>query len=139
MNINYLRLEKVPRFSDGWQPVLDALRGGKFFVSTGEVLLPRFTVGGRQSGQIVELTGGRRPEIELDITWTFPLKFAEVVSGDGQAVHRHRIDLTGTASFGSQTLRWNQDLTGRSWVRVEVWDIAANGAFTQPVWLRNSN
>jgi len=27
------------------------------------------------------------------------------------------------------------DLKGRTWVRFEVWDIAANGAFTQPVWL----
>ena len=23
----------------------------------------------------------------------------------------------------------------RKWVRFEVWDVAANGAFTQPVWL----
>jgi len=27
------------------------------------------------------------------------------------------------------------DVKGRTWVRFEVWDIAANGAFTQPVWL----
>jgi len=27
------------------------------------------------------------------------------------------------------------DLKGRTWVRFEIWDIAANGAFTQPLWL----
>jgi len=26
-------------------------------------------------------------------------------------------------------------LKGRTWVRFQIWDIAANGAFTQPVWL----
>jgi hypothetical protein len=35
MNINYLKLDQIPRFEDGWQPVLDALRGGDFFVTTG--------------------------------------------------------------------------------------------------------
>ena len=47
MNINYLRLAKLPRYDDGWQPVLDALRGGEFFTTTGEVLIPEFTVGGK--------------------------------------------------------------------------------------------
>jgi hypothetical protein len=27
------------------------------------------------------------------------------------------------------------DLKGARWVRLEVWDSAANGAFSQPVWL----
>jgi hypothetical protein len=27
------------------------------------------------------------------------------------------------------------DLKGAKWVRFEVWDIAANGAFSQPVWI----
>jgi hypothetical protein len=31
------------------------------------------------------------------------------------------------------TLRPN--VQGRRWLRFEVWDVAANGAFTQPVWL----
>ena len=37
--------------------------------------------------------------------------------------------------FGTRKLRLPLDLKGRTWVRLEVWDIAANGAFTQPVWL----
>jgi hypothetical protein len=32
-------------------------------------------------------------------------------------------------------LRHTPNLSGRHWVRFEVWDIAANGAFTQPVWV----
>ena len=39
MNINYLQLDRVPRFDEGWPPLLDALRKGRFFVTTGEVLL----------------------------------------------------------------------------------------------------
>jgi hypothetical protein len=49
MNVNYLQLDRVPRFDAGWQPVLDALRGGRFFVTTGEILIPEFTVGAKQA------------------------------------------------------------------------------------------
>src|SRR6185436_13768052 len=45
MNINYVQLDAIPRFTSGWQPVLDALRAGKFFSTTGEVLIPKFSVG----------------------------------------------------------------------------------------------
>ena len=34
-----------------------------------------------------------------------------------------------------RTLTLRPELRGRLWVRLEVWDIATNGAFTQPVWL----
>ncbi len=61
MNINHLKLDRLPRFEDGWQPVLDALRHGRFFVSTGEVLLPEFRVGGKESGQTLRLEGKRPP------------------------------------------------------------------------------
>ena len=53
MNVNYPRLEVVPKFQDRWQSVLDALRTGDFFVTTGEVLIPRFAVNGAQSGDNV--------------------------------------------------------------------------------------
>ena len=135
MNINYLRLTKLPRYDDGWQPVLDALRGGEFFTTTGEVLIPEFTVGGRQSGQTLELARNATPVLEANLEWTFPLAFAEIISGDGRKVFRQRIDLTDTESFGTRKLRLPVNLKGRSWVRFETWDIAANGAFTQPVWL----
>src|SRR5690606_34177353 len=42
LNINYLQLDELPEFEKGWQPILNALEKGRFFVSTGEVLLPVF-------------------------------------------------------------------------------------------------
>ncbi|HYG25160.1 MAG TPA: hypothetical protein VEH04_20520 [Verrucomicrobiae bacterium] len=134
MNMNYLRLAKLPRFDEGWQPVLDALRSGAFFTTTGEILIPRFNVGGRQSGQTLAITNSH-VVMETELEWTFPLSFAEVVSGDGEKTYRQRIDLSDTESFGHRSLRTPVDLSGRTWVRFEVWDIAANGAFTQPVWI----
>jgi hypothetical protein len=123
MNVNYLKLDRLPRFSDGWQPVLDALRSGNFFVTTGEILIPAWSV----DRKTLEMTA--------DVEWTFPLAFAEVISGDGAQVQRQRIDLSDAASFGSRTLKIPLDLRGKKWVRLEVWDVATNGAFTQPLWL----
>ena len=60
MNINYVQLDRVPRFDEGWQPVLDVLRSGKFFVTTGEILIPKFTVGGKGSGDVLKLAAERR-------------------------------------------------------------------------------
>jgi hypothetical protein len=135
MNINYLRLDRVPRFDEGWQPVLDALRGARFFVSTGEVRVRDFHVGGKASGETLALAPGDRPEVELTLDWTFPLRFAEIVSGDGTNAYRTRIDLAETGSFGERTLTLTPDFSGRKWVRAEAWDVAGNGSFTQPVWL----
>ena len=140
MNINYLRLEpnRVPRFDESWQPVLDALRGGRFFVTTGEILIPEFTVAAQPSGSTVELPTGGSVEIRATMSWTFPLRFVELVSGDGERVFRERIELADTEPFGERTLTHRLNLAGRTWVRMEVWDIATNGAFTQPVWLKPS-
>ncbi len=135
MNINYLKLDRLPRFEDGWQPVLDALRAGRFFVSTGEVLLPEFTVGGKESGQTLRLGGSATAEVRARVEWTFPPSFAEVVWGDGAAVRRKRIDLSDGEAFASRQLSVAVDLKGARWVRLEVWDVAANGAFTQLVWV----
>jgi hypothetical protein len=135
MNVNYLRLDRVPKFSDDWTPILDALRGGKFFVTTGEVLLTEFSVGGAPSGSTLTLPTDGRPLLKLGLGWTFPMAFAEVVSGDGTKVYRERIDLSDTLAFHSDTRELRPNLKGRKWVRVEAWDVAANGAFSQPVWL----
>ena len=74
--------------------------------------------------------------MRIDLAWTFPMRFVEIISGDGSKVYRQRIDLADTGSFDRRTLRLSPDLTGRKWVRVEAWDVATNGAFTQPVWLK---
>lgn len=133
MNVNYLRLDgPLPRYADGWSSVLGALRGGKFFTTTGEVLIPEFTVNGAKSGE--ETTFGSTTTMRAKIEWTFPLAFAEVVSGDGTKIYRDRIDLTGSAPFGSRTIEKKVELRGRKWARIEVWDVAANGAYTPPVF-----
>ncbi len=134
MNINYLRLDRVPRARGGWQPVLDAIREGRFFVTTGEVLLHDFKVGGKASGETLALSTSDRPEIEVTLEWTFPMEFAELVSGNRTQVYR-RIDLTDTESFGRKTLKLQPELAGRTWIRVEAWDVAGNGTFSSPVWL----
>src|SRR5690606_34353487 len=134
-NINYLQLDKLPKFEDGWQTVLDAMENGKFFVSTGEVLLPVFSVNGKGSGETINLKENGRAEIILDIEWTFPLNFAEIISGDGVDVFRERINLKNTEAFGDQQFNFKINLKGKKWVRVEVWDAAVNGAFTQFVWI----
>lgn len=135
MNVNYLRLDRLPRFGDGWKPVVDALRFGRFFASTGEVLIPEFTVGGKRSGETLARSAAGEAILEAAIEWTFPLALAEVISGDGGQVHRQRIDLSDTQEFGRRTLRVPLALPGRKWVRLEVWDLARNGAFTPPVWI----
>lgn len=136
LNVNYLQLDRLPDYKQGWQPVLDVMQQGRFFVTTGEVLLPTFSVGGKGAGETLTLPADGNIPVTLTADWTFPLTFAEIISGDGRQVYRQRIDLTQTRPFGRQQFRWNANLTGRAWVRVEVWDAAANGAFTQQIWLQ---
>ncbi len=135
MNVNYLRLDRVPRYEDGWQPILDAVRHGRFFVTTGEILIRKFTVGGKESGETLALST-KTAEIRIELDFTFPLRFLEVISGDGQKVYRKRFDRSETSdSLSWLTMEARVDLAARRWVRLEVWDVAANGAFTQPVWI----
>ena len=135
LNVNYLQLDKIPHFKDGWQSVLDAMRQGRFFVSTGEVLLPAFTVNGKGAGETAKISIPGKAKITLSADWTFPLNFAEIVSGDGTKVYRERINLNTTQAFGKKQFEFLVNLKDRKWARVELLDIAANGAFTQPVWL----
>jgi hypothetical protein len=122
MNVNYLRMGALPAFDKGWGAVLDTLRRGSFFSTTGEVLIPSFKM---SSGNAI-----------FSLEWTFPLNFAELVSGDGEKVYRQRIDLSSYGFFGARTFHVPADLSRRRWVRLEVWDVAADGAFTQTVRLR---
>lgn len=134
LNINYVKLDTLPKFKDGWQPLLDSLSGGKFFTSTGEVLIPSFGVGGKTSGEVIDQADGPL-ELAADVEWTFPLSYANVISGDGRQTFYQRVELSETGSFGTKKLQLTLDLKDRKWVRLEVWDIAGNGAFTQNVWI----
>lgn len=135
LNVNYLQLDHLPKYEQGWQSVLDAMRKGKFFVSTGEVLIPAFTIDGKKSGETLTLPASGNVKLSMSLDWTFPMNFIDIVSGDGKQIYRRRINLNNTRAFGRKDFSWQINLTGREWVRVEAWDIAANGAFSQMMWL----
>jgi hypothetical protein len=124
MNVNYVRMGGLPGF-DNYGRVLDALSRGDFFVSTGEVLLPETSVAAAGANQIA---------VRARVRWTFPLRFAEVVWSDGAATQRKLFPLDSTRQFGDAVFEWKVEAAGWKWARVAVWDIAANGAFINPVW-----
>ena len=124
MNINYVKLDRLPDF-DQYGQVLDPLARGEFFTTTGEVLLPRVAV---------KPGAGNRIEVEAEVRWTFPLRFAEIVWGDGAGTERAIIPLADTRPFGESSFRWSAEAPGWKWARVAVWDVAANGAFVNPTW-----
>jgi hypothetical protein len=126
--VNYLKIDKVPGPDEDETPVLKALRDGNFFVTNGEILIKSYAVEG---------TGARRT-INADVEWTYPLRFVEVVWGDGKKIDRQIISATDTAAFGSRKFSIPFDASGKSWVRFAVWDSAGDGGFVQPVWLNAS-
>jgi len=135
MSINYLKLDELPKYEEGWQPVLDVLRNGNFIVSSGEVVLKSFDINGQEPGSTLKRTKGQKTILKTEIDWTFPLSYMEVISGDGKQVYRKRVDLNETTAFGSKQFEIDLDLNQVDWVRFEVWDIAKNGTFTQPIWI----
>ena len=124
MNINYIRLDRLPEF-DRWGDALTPLARGEFFTTTGEVLLPRTDLSRSTPDAIVA---------SVDAQWTFPLRFAEIIWGDGQTTHRQMIQLTDTREFGTRTFEWKVAAPGWQWARLALWDVAGNGAFVNPVW-----
>ncbi len=137
MNINYLKLDKLPDFKEGWQPVLDVLHNGNFWVGTGEIVLKDYTINDQECGGTITLKKGQTVKLKADLEWTFPLSYMEVVSGDGEQLNRKRIDLSDTESFGSKEFEMDLDLSTSTWVRFEIWDVATNVAFTQPIWIES--
>jgi len=135
MNINYLKLDTVPEYENGWQPVLDALQQGRFFVSTGEVLIPEFSINGEESGATVAIIDQASVSLKASLEWTYPMSHLDIVTGDGEQIFRERIDLSATREFGATEFQHTIEVSNKTWVRIEAWDIAKNGAFTQPVWL----
>ncbi len=125
MNVNYLRLDRLPDF-DNYGRVIDALNSGDFFISTGEVLLPKVEIAQDSTDRIVA---------RAEVKWTFPLQFAEVVWGNGSQTQRQIFQLETTREFGSAKFEWKLAAPGWKWARVAVWDIAGNGAFVNPVWV----
>ena len=84
---------------------------------------------------LVHAFDARDGKVTADLEWTFPLRQAELAWWDGAAVRRRTIALDDTREEGRRTFAWPLDLQGVRWVRLEAWDVATNGAFTQPLWI----
>jgi hypothetical protein len=121
--INYLKLDKVPAYNESWAPVVEGIRAGNFFGTTGEILFHNWGIEG----------SGAKSVYTASIEYTFPLEFAELVWSDGTKVDRQIVRLTDTEPFGTKSFRIPFDARGKKWVRFDVWDSAGNGAWLQPV------
>ena len=86
--VSYIKVEGQPGI-DNWKPIVDAMMKGNYFVTSGEVLIPSYSVEG----------AGDKRTISADVEWTFPLEFAEVVWGDGQKADRQIISVTDQPAF----------------------------------------
>ncbi len=126
LTVNYLKLDRVPLYNESWAPVVEGIRAGNFFGTTGEILFHNWGIQG---------TGAKRT-YTASIEYTFPLDFAELVWSDGAKVDRKIIDLTNTTPFGTKDFKIPFDATGKKWVRFSVWDSAGDGAFLQPIALK---
>ena len=124
LNVNYLRLPKLPDF-DHYGDVLQSIQKGGGFISTGEVLFRDVSLAARNDGQV---------HAAARISSTFPLRLAVIAWGDGRQTHRESIDLSASRDFEEHDYAWDVKAPGWTWARLEVWDVAGDGAFTQPVW-----
>jgi hypothetical protein len=122
--VNYVKVDTMPPPGD-WSPIINAMKHGDYFVTSGEVLIPFYAVRG----------SGNRRTIVADVEWTFPLEFVEVVWGDGHSTDRQIISATEFPAFGRHHFEVPFDAAGKKWVRFAAWDSAGNGAMVQPVKL----
>ncbi|HEV2173236.1 MAG TPA: hypothetical protein VGR71_06705, partial [Nitrospira sp.] len=126
LTVNYLKLDRVPLYNESWSPVVEGIRAGNFFGTTGEILFHNWGVEG----------SGAHRTYTANIEYTFPLEFAELVWSDGAKVDRKIINLKDTTPFGTREFKIPFDATGKKWVRFAVWDSAGDGAYLQPIALQ---
>lgn len=124
MNINYVKIPKLPDY-DHYGDLVKAAVTGDGFMTTGEVLLPDVKITPASSNAVA---------VKAKVEWTFPIRMAEIVWGNGSETLRKIIPLEETREFGSKDFDWKVDAPNWKWARFAVWDVAGNGAFTQPVW-----
>ena len=105
--VNYVKLDRVPRYNEDWGSILRAMRAGDFFVTSGEVLFRHWGIEGSGSQRVYT----------ADLEWTFPLEFVELVWGDGDKTERKEISATDLPPFGNHEFRIPFDATGKKWVR----------------------
>lgn len=120
--VNYVKLDRLPTVDD-MSPIINALKRGDYFMTSGEVLIASFAVEG----------SGDRRTVVAEVEWTFPLDFVEVVWGDGEKTDRQIVATTEQPPFGRKQFRIPFDASGKKWMRFAAWDVATNGAMTQPI------
>ena len=119
MNVTYVKLDRIPSAED-WTPLIETLKAGEAYVTTGEILLEDCRIGDGNAAAVV--------------SFTFPMEFAEVVYSDGIRVDSVRMDLSDTHPFESRRLQFTFP-KGMKWARIAAWDVAGNGALHQPVFI----
>ena len=124
--VNYLKLATVPLYNESWAPIVEGIRAGNFFGTTGEILFHDWAVEG----------SGANSTYTASFEYTFPLEFAELVWSDGTKVDRKIIDLTDSMPMGAKSIKVPFDATNKKWVRFAVWDSAGNGAWVQPIAIK---
>jgi hypothetical protein len=122
--VSYLRIGELPEPGD-YAPIIDALMGGNYFVTSGEVLIPSHRYEG----------GGGDTTLTAEVQWTFPLDFVELVYGDGETTTTQVVPTKDLPPFSMHTFTIPFDATGQAWVRFAAWDSAGNGAMTMPIRL----
>ncbi len=120
INCSYVELDHIPS-SDNWQELVDALRQGRHFYSTGEILIEKSVI---EDGHA-----------DATFSWTFPLQDAEIVYSDGENVTTDTLSLTGSRPYGRKTVSFDFP-KGMKWARVLATDIAGNSAFSMPVFIK---
>src|SRR5262249_30350208 len=107
LNINYVRLPDLPDW-DHYGQLLEAVGRGDYFISTGEVLIPD----ARLTGSVDKVTAS------ATVDYTFPLRMAEIVWGDGAKTSRRIIPLEETHEFGHSRFEWTADAKNWKWARL---------------------
>jgi hypothetical protein len=122
--VTYVKLDRTPG-PDESNLVVQALMRGESFVTSGEVIIPSFSIKG----------SGAQRTIVADVEWTFPLNFVEVVWGDGTKSDRQVVSTADLPAMGTRHFEIPFNAAGKKWVRFAAWDTAGNGAMSQPIKL----
>ena len=120
-NCTYVQLDEVPDGKD-WTPLVEALKAGRHFYSTGEILLENCSI---QDGSA-----------DCTFSWTYPLRYVQIVYSDGENVTNFKIPQNDCVNFGKKSFHFDFP-KGMKWARVLASDIAGNSAFGMPVFLRD--
>jgi hypothetical protein len=120
--VNYVKMGALPSPGD-WSPIIDSMKRGDYFVTSGEVLISSYAVRG----------AGEHRTVVADVEWTFPLEFVEIVWGDGQKTERQVIPATELPALGRHRFEIPFTTKGKKWIRFAAWDSAGNGAMVQPI------